>query len=87
MKVSLLVEEFFDKELGGYGGYGMLAREYIAEYIPNEEIELETFLERSKNPREMILDEKKIVSYIPKPSLFNPLKLQKQLCATTLLFR
>ena len=79
MKINLLVEEFFDKELGGYGGYGMLAREYIAEYIPNEEIELETFLERSKNPREMILDEKKIVSYIPKPSLFNPLKLQKYL--------
>ena len=50
MKVALLVEEFFDKELGGYG---MLAREYIAEYIPEKNLELETFLERSKKPKEM----------------------------------
>ena len=79
MKASLLVEEFFDKDLGGYGGYGMLAREYIAEFIPNEQIELETFLERSKNPREILLDEKKVVSYVPKPSLFNPFRLKKYL--------
>ena len=79
MKVALLVEEFFDKELGGYGGYGMLAREYIAEYIPDDDLELETFLERSKNPKEMILDGKKKVSYIPKPDVFHPFKLKKYL--------
>ncbi|MCP1223116.1 glycosyltransferase family 4 protein [Sebaldella sp. S0638] len=79
MKAALLVEEFFDKELGGYGGYGMLAREYIAEYIPGEGLELETFLERSKNPREMILDGNKKVSYIPKPDIFHPFKLKKYL--------
>jgi glycosyltransferase involved in cell wall biosynthesis len=79
MKAVLLVEEFFDKELGGYGGYGMLAREYIAEYIPNENLELETFLERSKNPRELVLDGKKKVSYIPKPDILHPFKLKKYL--------
>lgn len=41
IKVGLLVEEFYDKDLGGFGGYGILAREYIAKYIPNSEIEIE----------------------------------------------
>lgn len=40
VKVGLLVEEFYDKDLGGFGGYGILAREYIAKYIPNSEIEV-----------------------------------------------
>ena len=29
---------------GGVGGYGMLARKYIAKYVPNCEIEIEVIL-------------------------------------------
>lgn len=44
IKVGLLVEEFYGENLGGFGGYGILAREYIAKYIPNENIEIEVII-------------------------------------------
>ena len=49
IKVGLLVEEFYDKDLGGYGGYGILAREYIAKYLVSEEIEIEVIIGSNKN--------------------------------------
>ena len=44
IKVGLLVEEFYDKDLGGFGGYGILAKEYITKYLPFEEIEIEVII-------------------------------------------
>lgn len=44
IRVGLLVEEFFDKDIGGFGGYGILAREYICRYIPNADIEIEVIV-------------------------------------------
>lgn len=54
IKVGLLVEEFYDKDLGGFGGYGILAREYIAKYIPDSEIEIEVII-GSNSKKEIIL--------------------------------
>lgn len=67
IRVGLIVEEYFEKELGGYGGYGMLARNYISKYIPNEQIEVEVFIGRNKNwfkGKEIIREGIKI-NYIP----------------------
>jgi glycosyltransferase involved in cell wall biosynthesis len=47
IRVAVLVGEFFEGSLeyhGGFGGYGMLARHYIAKYLPDSEIEIETIL-------------------------------------------
>lgn len=44
IKVGLLVEEFYDKDLGGFGGYGILAREYLTKYLSSEEIEIEVII-------------------------------------------
>jgi glycosyltransferase involved in cell wall biosynthesis len=47
MKVGLLVSEFFARELRSHnniGGYGMLARHYIAEHLPCDDIEVETVI-------------------------------------------
>ena len=52
LRVGLIASEFFDSTITGHadlGGYGMLARNYIAEYIPCDEIEIETILGFSKN--------------------------------------
>lgn len=67
IKVALLVEEFYDKDLGGYGGYGILAREYIAKYIPNEDIELDVIIgsNNKKKVKTIIRDGIKI-HYLPK---------------------
>lgn len=67
IKVGLLVEEFYDKDLGGYGGYGMIAREYIAKYIPNTEIEIEIIIGSNikKEEKTLIRDGIKI-NYLPK---------------------
>lgn len=47
IRVGLIVSEFFDPTIPGYGqlgGYGMLARHYIAEYLPCPDIEVHTLL-------------------------------------------
>lgn len=69
IKVGLLVEEFYDKDLGGYGGYGILAREYISRYIPNHEIEIEVIIGHSKNKKEKVIEKDGIkINYLPKNS-------------------
>lgn len=68
IRVGLIVEEYFSKEMGGYGGYGMLARNYISKYIPNDEIELEIFIGRNKSHfagKTVLVDGIK-VNYIPR---------------------
>lgn len=67
IKVGLLVEEFYDEELGGYGGYGMLAREYIAKYVPNDEIEIEVILGTNKEKKIKTIEKYGIkIHYLPK---------------------
>ena len=67
IKVGLLVEEFYDKDLGGYGGYGILAREYIAKYIPNTEIELEVIIGTNKEKKVKTIERDGIkINYLPK---------------------
>lgn len=48
IKVALLVDEFFGAAGTAYGGYGFLARNYIAKYLPNERIQLDVLLGFSK---------------------------------------
>lgn len=67
VKVGLLVEEFYDKDLGGFGGYGILAREYIAKYIPNSEIEIEVIIgSNSKKEIKTIKRDGIKIHYLPK---------------------
>lgn len=67
IKVGLLVEEFYDKDLGGFGGYGILAREYIAKYIPNSEIEVEVIIgSNSKKEIKTITRDGIKIHYLPK---------------------
>lgn len=69
IKVGLLVEEFYDKDLGGYGGYGILAREYIAKYLVSEEIEIEIEViigSNSKKESKTIMRDGIKIHYLPK---------------------
>lgn len=42
--VALLIDEFFGGAGTAFGGYGALARKYIAKYIPNDDIEMDVLL-------------------------------------------
>lgn len=67
IRVGLLVEEFYDEELGGFGGYGILAREYIARYIPNSEIEIEVILGNNKKKKVKTVERDGIkIHFLPK---------------------
>ena len=48
IKVALLIDEFFGGAGTAYGGYGFLARKYIAKYIPNEDISIDVLLGKGK---------------------------------------
>lgn len=48
IKVGLLIDEFFGGAGTAFGGYGFLARKYIAKYIPNEDIQIDVLLGKSK---------------------------------------
>ena len=49
IKVGLIVDEFFGGAETAYGGFGCLARKYIAKYIPNEDITIDVLLGKGKN--------------------------------------
>lgn len=49
IKVALLIDEFFGALGTAFGGYGFLARHYIAKYIPNNEIQLDVLLGKGKH--------------------------------------
>lgn len=38
IRVALLIDEFFGGAGTAYGGYGFLARKFIAKYIPDEDL-------------------------------------------------
>lgn len=48
IKVALLIDEFFGGAGTAFGGYGFLARKYIAKYIPNEDIQIDVLLGKGK---------------------------------------
>lgn len=48
IKVGLLIDEFFGGAKTAFGGYGFLARKYIAKYIPNEDIQIDVLLGKGK---------------------------------------
>lgn len=48
IKVGLIIDEFFGGAGTAFGGYGFLARKYIAKYIPNEDIQIDVLLGKSK---------------------------------------
>ena len=45
IRIGLLIDEYFGGAGTAFGGYGFLARNFIAKYIPDENIELEVLLE------------------------------------------
>ena len=48
IKVALIVDEYFGDVDTAFGGYGFLARRYIAKYLPNSEIEIEVLIGKGK---------------------------------------
>lgn len=50
IKVGLLIDEFFGGAGTAFGGYGFLARQYVARYIPDEDIQMDVLLGRGKRP-------------------------------------
>lgn len=44
IKVGLIVDEYFGGAGTAYGGYGFLARDYIAKYLPDDDIHLDVLL-------------------------------------------
>lgn len=48
IKVALLIDEFFGAANTAFGGYGFLARNYIAKYLPNEDLQVDVLLGFSK---------------------------------------
>ncbi|MBM7071094.1 glycosyltransferase family 4 protein [Shewanella sp. 202IG2-18] len=65
IKVAILVDEYFGGANTAFGGYGFLARELIAKYLPCDDIEVEVLLKKdtSKNrlwPKEYLVDGVKV---------------------------
>jgi lipopolysaccharide biosynthesis glycosyltransferase len=48
IRVALLIDEFFGGADTAFGGYGFLARRYIAKYIPCADIEIDVLLGKGK---------------------------------------
>ncbi|PJG85669.1 glycosyltransferase family 4 protein [Conservatibacter flavescens] len=49
IKVGLIIDEYFGGAGTAFGGYGFLARRYIAKYLPNEHIQVDVLLGKSKS--------------------------------------
>lgn len=63
MKIALLIDEYFGGANTAFGGYGFLARYYIAKYINGHDIELNVILGQSRKIHEVeenIVDNVKI---------------------------
>ncbi|MDR2080437.1 MAG: glycosyltransferase [Campylobacteraceae bacterium] len=48
LRAALLIDEFFGAANTAFGGYGFLARRYIAKYIPCADIEIDVLLGKGK---------------------------------------
>lgn len=49
IKIALIIDEYFGGMGTAFGGYGFLARYYIARYLPNEEMSVEVLLGKNSN--------------------------------------
>lgn len=49
LKVGLIIDEYFGAADTAFGGYGFLARRLIAKYLPNENLQIDVLLGKSKN--------------------------------------
>ena len=56
IKVALLVDEFFGGAGTAYGGYGFLARRYLAKYLQDSNIELDLLLSFAKKFEHHVID-------------------------------
>ena len=48
IKVALIINEFFGADGTAFGGYGFLARKYIAKYIPDHDIEMDVLVDQTR---------------------------------------
>lgn len=55
IKVGLIIDEFFGGAGTAFGGYGFLARRYVAKYIPDKDITVDVLMGRSKLLRQVSL--------------------------------
>lgn len=55
IRVALLIDEFFGGAGTAYGGYGFLARKFIAKYIPDEDIEIDVLLGKREKKRRITI--------------------------------
>lgn len=83
IKIGLIVDEYFGAANTAYGGYGFLARRLIAKYLPNEHVEIDVLLGRSRNrykaEKYTINDTNSInLYYLPKRKWAAKLWLKKQ---------
>lgn len=60
IKVALVIDEYFGGMGTAFGGYGFLARHYIARYLPNEEISVEVLLAKNRKKWTLRAKKKKI---------------------------
>ncbi|WP_343215374.1 glycosyltransferase family 4 protein [Ereboglobus sp. PH5-10] len=49
IRLALLVDEYFGALGTAFGGYGFLARRYVAKYLPCEEIQVDVLIRRKKS--------------------------------------
>ncbi len=80
IKIGLIIDEFFGGAGTAYGGYGFLARKYIAKYIPNENITIDVLLGRGKKqftPTKYVEDGTNLY-YLPKSRFFAEQWIKKQ---------
>lgn len=80
IKVGLIIDEFFGGAGTAYGGYGFLARKYIAKYIPNENFKVDVLLGRGKKnllAKKFHVDNVDLY-YLPKSRLFSKLWLARK---------
>ncbi|MDR0535285.1 MAG: glycosyltransferase [Puniceicoccales bacterium] len=80
IRVALLVDEYFGALGTPFGGYGFLARRYVAKHIPCDDIEIEVLLRRGKGyflGKSHLVDGVK-VSRLPRNSILGRLWLKKR---------
>lgn len=80
IKVGLIIDEFFGAAGTAFGGYGFLAREYVAKYLPNKDIQIDVLL--GKGSKKLFVEEYKIddvLAYrLPRQKWFAKRWLKKQ---------
>ena len=64
IKIALMVDEYFGGAGTVFGGYGFLARNLVAKYLPDDEVELEVIIRKNRKksffPRYEIIDGVKV---------------------------